>query len=167
MIYTQHDGLTILKLNDKKNTVSFDTLVNVILDRPSNVIYCELEDELYGIISMGDIARASKNGVDYVAINRVFTRILPNDKYMTAKNIFHEKKNINALPVVNENNELLGAYTRWDDLYNRNMFTMGEGKQFYEGYPCIFIVRPCEIFRERYRIFRDFYDYLLSQGGGG
>ncbi|MBD5522381.1 MAG: adenylyltransferase/cytidyltransferase family protein [Lachnospiraceae bacterium] len=165
MIYTQHDGLTILKLNDKKNKVSFDTLANVILERPSNIIYCELEDELYGIISMGDIARASESGLDYVAINRVFTRILPNDKYMTAKNIFHEKENINALPVVNEDNKLLGAYTRWDDLYNRNMFTIGKVNSFYEDYPLIFLVRPCEIFRERYRTFRYFYDYLLSQGG--
>lgn len=163
MIYTQHDRLTIVELNDKKNSISFDTLKKVMLDRPSNMIYCELEGELYGIISMGDIARASEKGTDHVVINRKFTRILPNE-YMMARRIFHEKENINALPVVNEENKLLGAYARWNDLYSRNMFSKRDVERFYKCCQDVVLVRPCEMFRKKYSIFKDFYEYLLSLG---
>ncbi|MDE5931765.1 MAG: adenylyltransferase/cytidyltransferase family protein [Lachnospiraceae bacterium] len=163
MIYTQHERLTIIEINDKKNTISFDALIKVILDRPSNVIYCESEDGIYGIISMGDIARASEKGADYVVINRKFTRIQP-DEYMLARHIFHEKEKINALPVVSVGNKLLGAYTRWNDLYCRNMFVMGEVEQFCKCWQCIILVRPSEMFKERYRLFKDFYEYLISLG---
>lgn len=165
MIYTQYDKLTIVELVDKKSKISFDVLYQVLLERPSNMIYFELEGELYGIISMGDIARAGEEGADCVVINRKFTRIMLSE-YMTARRIFREKENINAIPAVNENNRLLGAYVRWDDLHCRNIFATGEVEHFYKCYQCIILVKPCEIFRERYRLFQDFSEYLLRLDGG-
>lgn len=163
MIYIQHDRLSILKLNNEEDAVSFDTVAKVILDRPSNMIYCESKGVLYGIISMGDVVRASQNRVDYVVINRKFKQIRPNE-YMAARQIFHEKKNINAIPVVDEDNKLLGAYVRWNDSYDRNLFSMGKAEGVLKSYKCVVLVRPCEIFRERCRRFEAFYKYLLSLG---
>lgn len=163
MIYINRDRLNILELNDEKDIVSFDTITETILDKPSNMIYCESKGRLYGIISMGDIVRASDKGLNYVVINRNFTQIRPNE-YMTARHMFYEKKNINALPVVNEDNKILGAYVRWNDSYDRNLFAMEEVEEFCMVYKYVILVRPCEIFRERYRRFKELYGRLLSLG---
>lgn len=164
MIYIQHDRLALVEVNNKENKLSFDILAKVILERPSNTIYFESDGKLYGILSMGDIARASEKGDSCVEINRKFIQISPNDAYRTAKRIFQENKKINELPIVDEDNKILGSYTRWDDLYNRNMFSTGKIEPLYKNYSHIVFVRPCEMFRARYNLFRDFYDYMLSLG---
>jgi hypothetical protein len=41
MIYTDREYLTILKLQDDSDTVSFDVLAKLLMDCPSNMIYCE------------------------------------------------------------------------------------------------------------------------------
>lgn len=163
LIYIQRDRLSILKFNSEQDTVPFDTLAKVILNRPSNMIYCECKGVLYGIISMGDVVRASQKKLDYVVINRKFTQIRPNE-YMAARQIFHEKKNVNALPVVDEDHKLLGAYVRWSDSYDRNMFAMDGIEEFRRGYECVILVRPCEIFSGRSRRVKELYKHLLSLG---
>lgn len=120
MIYAGYDELSIISLEEETDTVSFHAISEAILRRPSNVIYFELKKRLYGIVSMGDIARASESGDGQVAINRNMTFIL-HDGYMTARQIFLEKESINAIPVVNEDHQLVGAYLRWDDLLIKTM----------------------------------------------
>jgi citrate lyase synthetase len=63
---------------------------------------------------MGDIGRAADEGRDFVKINKNFTK-LSGREYMRARKLFLENAKINALPVVDEENRLLGDYTRWDD----------------------------------------------------
>jgi hypothetical protein len=41
MIYTDRKYLTILELQDDSDTVSFDVLKELLMERPSNMIYCE------------------------------------------------------------------------------------------------------------------------------
>jgi hypothetical protein len=41
MIYTDRKYLTILKLQDDSDTVSFDVLKELLMEHPSNMIYCE------------------------------------------------------------------------------------------------------------------------------
>lgn len=115
MFYTEHDKLTIINLMNGADTLSFDELGVILKEHPANVIYCELEGKLYGIISMGDVARADDEGKNAVSINRKFTSVKPNE-YMKVRQIFEEKEKINAVPVVDENGRLSGDYTRWDDL---------------------------------------------------
>ena len=115
MIYTEHDLLSVIELKDEADTVSFDMLAKEISAKPSNTVYCERKGKLCGIISMGDIARADKENAAYVTVNKKFTWIRPKE-YMKARNIFREKTNINALPVVNEKQELMGAYARLPDI---------------------------------------------------
>jgi hypothetical protein len=43
MTYTSRDKLTILQLPDGSDTVSFDVLSELLMERPSNMIYCESE----------------------------------------------------------------------------------------------------------------------------
>jgi hypothetical protein len=41
MIYTDRKYLTILELQDDSDTVGFDVLKVLLMERPSNMIYCE------------------------------------------------------------------------------------------------------------------------------
>lgn len=124
MLYTEYDKLTIINSMNEMDALSFDELGEILKERPANVIYCELDGKLYGIISMGDVARADYEGKKAVNINRIFTSAKPNE-YMKVRQIFKEKEKINAVPVVDENGRLLGDYSRWDDslvLEHLNLF---------------------------------------------
>lgn len=62
MLYTEHDKLAIINLMNEAGGLSFDELGEILKERPANVIYCELDGKLYGIISMGDVVRADEEG---------------------------------------------------------------------------------------------------------
>lgn len=166
MHYKARKELTIVELNDNEENFSFERLTEIILRKPSDIIYCERNQKLHGIVSMGDIARASEVGADCVAVNTCFTCILYNE-HMRARKIFHDKVNIHELPVVNESNVLLGAYSRWDDLlmnqYITHMFKRGGGQQ-NEWYSNIAFVRPRAIFEEKQKVFQECYRYLKLKG---
>ncbi|MCH5249893.1 MAG: hypothetical protein J1E98_08165 [Lachnospiraceae bacterium] len=115
MIYTEYKKLTIIKLMNEIDSLSFDELAKILKERPANVVYCELDGKLYGIISMGDVTRANDEGRKVVNINRKFTSVKLNE-YMKVRQIFKEKQTINAIPVIDDNGRLLGNYIRWDDL---------------------------------------------------
>lgn len=115
MHYKQRQELTIVKVSDNEKKFSFRELEEIILEKPSDIIYCERNEKLYGIISMGDIARARGRGKGCVAVNTHFTSVFHSGQ-MKARKIFGDKADIHELPVVNEDNMLLGAYTRCDDL---------------------------------------------------
>ena len=156
MIYTEYDKLTIIKLMNEADSLSFDELGAILKERPANVIYCELSGKLYGIISMGDVARASDDGKKAVNINRKFTSVKPNE-YMKARQIFKEKEKINAVPVIDENGGLLGDYTRWDDLlvleylnlFDENTYIDDFLKGEREENNYIALVKPNGVFDEK------------------
>ena len=58
MIYTPREKLTVIKLPEHRERISFEEIENVLWERPSNMIYVEAAGSLYGVISMGDIERA-------------------------------------------------------------------------------------------------------------
>lgn len=101
MRYIPYNGLTVIRLQRDREKIPYVELVEIIYERPSNIIYCELNEKLYGIISMGDIWRSKTvNGNEKdVAINKNFMCVLQNE-YMLAKTTFDKNPNINAIPVV-------------------------------------------------------------------
>lgn len=159
MRYTARDKLAILQLDHYMEPISFETLTKKILDRPSNIIYCEKDGKLIGIISMGDIARTDKKGKNNVLINTRFTYVY-SENNMSVRDIFSKKKSINAIPVVDINNSVVGAYERWDNLKCERIFGGGEG-EYNEK---IVLVRPCRIFADKQTYFMHFYNYLISLG---
>ncbi len=162
MLYTQKEMLTILKLKDEEESIDIGSIRTVILQRPSNMIYCETNGKLTGVISMGDLLRACRKNQNQVIVNKQFTSI-QYGKFIEAKNIFGSAKNINALPIITEKNTLVGDYTRWDDLLvleyliqadnGRCIEEWGEGRK-------IVLVRPNKLFRMRQKIFEEFKKYL-------
>ena len=164
MQYKERQYLTIVELNSNEDSLSFNEFAKIILRKPSDIIYCECNGKLHGIVSMGDIARAAGEGVDCVTINTNFTRISYGE-HMRARKIFHDKDNIHELPVVTKDNVLLGAYSRWDDLLmNQQMVHMLEGGGHKDWHGNIAFVRPREIFEEKQKVFQECYRYLELKG---
>ena len=158
MIYTKYSKLNVIKFKSHVDTVSFQVLRHAIQKNPSNVIYCEAEGKIYGIISGGDIERDYFAGRDYVTINKNFTWLYPNES-MKAREIFHEKANINVIPVINKEGVLLGDYKRWDKLNLKRMIRGG-----FCSSKNIYLIRPCGVFQEKQKIYYDFKTFLQSAG---
>lgn len=163
MIYREREKLTIIQIQDDEEKISFERLENVILDGPSNVIYCERNGKLYGIITMGDIARARDK---FVSINTQFTCLDKGD-YMKARNIFFEKHSINALPVVDsEKGRMIGDWSRWDDLkfsqyiHRKNGLCKIYGKDSYIA----FAYSDDVTIVEKRKIYSCFCKYLADSG---
>lgn len=114
MIYTEYNKLTIYQVVRDNDIVDFSELAKLLMDRPSNMIYCEKNGSLYGIISTGDIRRAHEAEKSELIINKSFTCVTEKE-YMRVKKVFHENIKINALPVIDKMGKLLGEYARWDD----------------------------------------------------
>ena len=116
MIYTKREKLSVIVLEEETDSISVRMLSQIIAERPSNVIYCELDHKLYGIISMGDIARACRKNSSCVAVNKNYS-FVSKEEYAKARKIFREQANRNAFPVVDNAHKLVGEYSRWDDLF--------------------------------------------------
>lgn len=105
------DELSVVSLDHKKTEFNRTEFFDIIYGQESDITYITFENQLYGVISAGDIKRC-ENGI--IKINQRFTYLL-NWDYRKAKKIFSEKRNINKVPVVDETGCLLGDYSRWDD----------------------------------------------------
>lgn len=124
MIYTKREKLSIIVLEEETDSISVRMLSEKMAERPSNIIYCERNHKLYGIISMGDIARACRKNSRCVAVNRNYSFVL-KEEYAKARKIFREKVTINAFPVVDNAHALIGEYSRWDDFFCENLMRGG------------------------------------------
>lgn len=166
MRYTKRDYLTIIEIDKNTKSISMQELKRILVKRPSNMIYCESGNRLFGIISTGDIYRAYNKGEDSVKINKEF-KYVKADEYMKARTIFLEKESINALPVILENGTLIGDYTRWDDIIffdnTFNIWKNYEDGKFYADKKVI-LVQPESAFVEKMRIFLLFKEYLMGKG---
>lgn len=159
MQYTEREQLTILGLKDDEERISMERLKAVLSGSPSNMIYCEKEGKLVGIVSTGDISRAWGAGQDSVAINRKFTWLCRGE-YWKARDILKARAHINAIPVVTAGHVLIGEYTRWDDLLALD-YRRGTGR--WEGIQGLLLVRPGRAFTDRWKRFEKFKEYLRSQ----
>lgn len=112
MVKQKFDDLAIYDLNGETQQVLFSEIQNLFVEKNTEIIYFVINQKLYGIICLGDCLRSSNK--HYININTKFTKIT-NWNLMQAKNILLNNSNINKIPVVNEDDFLLGAYSRWDD----------------------------------------------------
>lgn len=110
----------MIELMEDREVFSFEELIPVLLEKPSNVIYVEVKGKLSGIITMGRISRNWMwGGGEIVSPNRNFTSVLPK-AYWQAKQTFSKntkKRNSDVvfLPVVDSSSRLLGEYRKPDD----------------------------------------------------
>lgn len=166
MTYTEKENLTIIQVDADKDSVSMEEVKKILFDSPSNVIYCEVKENFIGLISTGDIYRAYKKDMDRVEIIKKCSIVRPGE-YMKAKKIFEEKGSINAIPVVSEDNILLGDYTRWDDYkWLENTVNVCGGGYSIEGWfdkQKIAFVRSNNITKDKLEIDNILKEQLIKQ----
>ncbi len=167
MIFKDKDQLSIIEIDDSDNKVSFEKLATLLMDKPSNMIYCTKAGKLYGIISMGDVHRARENGRNHAEINTFFT-FLHGMEYMRARKIFLDNDKINALPIVDEDHSLIGDYTRWDDIYLRYNLEYLKGHKYADlvlkKYKKIAIVKPSCNYALKENLMHTWDDFFVSIG---
>ena len=59
VVFKNREQLCVIELNEGDgNKITFERLAGILMDNPSNMVYCVKSVKLYGIISTGDIHRA-------------------------------------------------------------------------------------------------------------
>ncbi len=115
MDFYKRSQLPVLSFEKEPDTLDQEVIREVVLEKPCNVVFIEVQGKLAGIISRGDISRAKRAKLEKVPVNRSFTSV-QSRQFMEAREIFREKKNINEIPMTDENGKLLGMCSRNDDL---------------------------------------------------
>ena len=160
MTYNQLNTLTVYETTQIEEYLSFEILDDLLTSHPSSTVYVTSDGILYGLISMGDIYKAYKNGKRYVLIKKNFSRICKSE-YRKARRLLN---NINALPVVDESGKLIGGYTRWNDAADNltvdNFIENHSNPGDWDNKRVYAIVRPEPIIAEKTKISAKWFKFL-------
>ena len=104
--------MIIYEIDNAAATLSMECLKPLYIKKTSEIVYITKNNKIYGIVCLGDVLR-HKSGM--VKINTLFCS-LESFNTIKAREILKEKKNINKIPIISEKGELLGDYSRWDDM---------------------------------------------------
>lgn len=137
--------LAIYQIDREEDTIPLERLRNLYVEKTSEIIYIIKDKKLYGIVCMGEVLYGHKKNAE-VKINKSFT-FLSSFSLVKAGEIFRKHRKIHKVPVVNESGELLGDYSRWDDILyierNQERIMQEEAvKQILEPYGAVYIVKP-------------------------
>ena len=113
MVKRNISELAVYEVKEETETVLFTDIYKLYLEKTSEIIYVNKGRKLYGIISMGETLNQDKDG--RIMINKRFT-FLSEYNVTKAHEIFRDKRWIHKIPVTNRNGELIGDYSRWDDI---------------------------------------------------
>lgn len=164
MFYRTRESLTVIELWENEKNISFDRLKKILLDRPSNIIYCEKNEKLLGIVSMIDICRAENAGKDYAVINSNPANVRVGE-YMQARRIFAERKNIHSLPILTEDGKLAGDWLKWDSLYvDKYKFVRNEQSIWFRKDVKLAFIYPGGGCKSKFEVFEMYCNKLLSFG---
>ena len=148
MDYYERSQLPILSFKEETANLDYSVIREVLCEKPCNIVFVEVKNRLFGIVSWGDILRANTAGKDKVPINRSFT-FLKGKQFMLAREIFREKEKIREIPVIDENGFLLGMCARSDDLlyleYRNQWEENRYVRPFLSGLKAVRIVRAPEV----------------------
>ena len=113
MIFINKNSLITINI-DKNTDISIDS-VRHIKSNLSQFIYVEKNNKLYGVIKTNDIEEAYYSNSP-IKVNKDYIYI-DNKNYIKALEILNDTKDIDSIPVI-ENNILIGEYNRNEDKLN-------------------------------------------------
>lgn len=153
MIRRELSELAVYSIQEDADTIAFDCLRKFYLEKTSEIIYIIKNEKLYGIICMGEVLYGHIRN-EQVRINKSFTALEGYD-VIKAHEIFHRRGNINKIPVVTRQGELIGEYSRWDDMFyiQRNQeLLMREVsmKGVLQSYDAIYLIKPVKDKQDSY-----------------
>ena len=142
MDYYLRNQIPIVSFDEEPEYLDRELIRQALCEKPFNIVFVEVREKLYGIVSFGDVLRADKRRVP---INRNFT-YLEGKRFMKAREIFREKTNIREIPVVDAEGRLQGACSRNDDLLYLEYASVWEGNRYLDPFlrnlKTVRIVRP-------------------------
>lgn len=146
MLKRKLSQLAVYNIEEEVDALPFLRFQKLYLDKVSESIYVVKDKHLYGIVCMGEALHLDVDG--YARINRNFTKMVDYN-VIKAHEIFSRKTKIHSIPVVNEQGELLGDYSRWDDeLYvERNQELLMQKdmvKRILMPYDEVYVVEPMD-----------------------
>ena len=145
MYFYDRAVLPIIDLDDPAAGLDWETIRDALCAHPCNIVMVECNGVLVGIVSQGDMIRAREANTDTVQVNTAFTR-LHGKRFMEAREIFRDRKNIHELPVVDEAGKLIGMCSRYDDVLYLEYSNPWKGNKYaarhMKGIDRAFFVRP-------------------------
>ena len=167
MVYIQKSFLPVVCLSEPIEEIGFPVLRDALRQHPSDFVYFEYGQKLYGLISMGDITRACANEKQSVTINTACSRVKKDD-YILARKLFLNNVRLHALPVVDDSGALLGSFSRFDDLLFLKYWNGWDHCRFISRYAGrkqrIALVQPVSPSPECSRQFEIWFEKLSSKG---
>ena len=167
MDYYERSQLPILSFKEETANLDYSVIREVLCEKPCNIVFVEVKNRLFGIVSWGDILRANNAGKDKVPINRSFT-FLKGKQFMLAREIFREKEKIREIPVIDENGFLLGMCARSDDLlyleYRNQWEENRYVRPFLSGLKAVRIVRAPEVDTRRRIVINRWIEEFMKYG---
>lgn len=146
MIKRELAELATYTVDEECETLPLACLRKVYLEKTSEIIYINKGKKLYGIVCMGEVLYGNKQNT-LVKINKHF-RSLNGFNLIKACEFFERRTDINKIPVVNEEGELIGDYSRWDMLYvEQNQIRLMQKKtvkRVLGNYEKIYVIQPSE-----------------------
>ena len=112
MDFYTRSQLPVISFEEEPEFLDRALIRQALCEKPCNLVFVEVRDKLYGIVSAGDIARA---GNAPVPVNRNFT-VLKEKQFMKAREIFCESETIREIPTIDGEGRLTGMCSRNDDL---------------------------------------------------
>lgn len=145
MIKRSIGELAIYSTQDEMDYIFINQLQELYLNKTSEIVYITNKGKLYGIVCIGEALTANKHK-GRVCINKVYT-FLRECNVVKAHEVFQIKSKIHKIPIVNEKGELIGDYSRWDDLLyiKQNFFLFQKRellKKILERYSAVYVIEP-------------------------
>lgn len=145
--------LAVVEVNGETETLPLERLRRLYLEKTSEIIYVTKDKKLYGIICMGEVLYEHRLN-SKVRINKEFTSI-SGYRMAMARDIFAKKSKVNKIPVVNDQGELIGEYSRWDDalFIERNQAQVMNKeivRRILDSYESVYIVEPVKAIDAHY-----------------
>lgn len=139
--------LAVYEIDKDMDTIQFACLRQLFLEKTSEIIYIIKEKKLYGIICMGEVLNSDHDG--NVCINKNFT-VLDEQDVIKAHKIFKKNLRINKIPIVNKQGQLIGDYSRWEDMLyiarcQERLMTEDAVKNILKIYETVYVIEPADI----------------------
>lgn len=114
MVKRNFSQLAVYEIKIEAECIPLEHLRKLYLEKTSEIIYVVKDNKLYGIVCMAEVLYGHKLN-PIVKINRTYT-VLTGFNIIKAHEIFRSRSSINKIPVVNREGELIGDYSRWNDM---------------------------------------------------
>ncbi len=160
--------MNIIKLEERRKTISFVEISEILDKNPTYAIYFTYQGDFYGYICGSDILGANKSHKEMVVIRKGGKTIEPG-AYMDALKAFFDEPNLKVIPIIDKCGQICGEYQRWDDFtylnYAHDLLRSDSVREFFKrrGNLAMLVPSSGDVVRKN-EYFRKYKSLLESLG---